>query len=89
MDRDPAPCSAAATRTEQDFLQHLQNAVAQDPDGQWIFIVDQLNTHMFSILPRRLLKRGSFDNRATSSNAIMCEKRNINRQGGLLYSPQG
>jgi hypothetical protein len=36
----------SATRTEQDFLQHIQNTVAQDPDGQWIFIVDQLNTHM-------------------------------------------
>jgi hypothetical protein len=34
------------TRTEQDFLEHIQKTVAQDADGEWVFIVDQLNTHM-------------------------------------------
>jgi hypothetical protein len=33
------------TRTEADFLAHIQQLVASDPQGQWIFIADQLNTH--------------------------------------------
>lgn len=33
------------TRTEADFLQHIQQTVASDPEGKWIFIADQLNTH--------------------------------------------
>lgn len=33
------------TRTEADFLAHIQQLVKSDPQGQWIFIADQLNTH--------------------------------------------
>lgn len=33
------------TRTEADFLQHIQQTVASDPKAKWIFIADQLNTH--------------------------------------------
>lgn len=33
------------TRTETDFVAHLRATVATDPDGEWVFIVDQLNTH--------------------------------------------
>ena len=38
-------CSLGNTRTEEDFVHHIENTVAYDPDGSWIFIVDQLNTH--------------------------------------------
>jgi hypothetical protein len=37
--------SIGATRTEEDFVAHIQQTVALDPEGTWIFIVDQLNTH--------------------------------------------
>ena len=33
------------TRTEKDFVRHVQNTVETDPAGQWTFVVDQLNTH--------------------------------------------
>lgn len=33
------------TRTEPEFLQHLQRTVSGDPQGNWIFVVDCLNTH--------------------------------------------
>lgn len=33
------------TRTEIDFANHIENTLSLDPNGQWIFIVDQLNTH--------------------------------------------
>ena len=33
------------TRTEADFLEHIERTVASDPDASWIFLVDQLNTH--------------------------------------------
>jgi transposase len=33
------------TRTEVDFLLHIQQTVNSDPNGQWIFVSDQLNTH--------------------------------------------
>ncbi len=37
--------SIGPTRTETDFLNHIQKAVASDPQGTWIFVADQLNTH--------------------------------------------
>jgi len=32
-------------RTENDFVAHIKNTLESDPTGQWIFILDQLNTH--------------------------------------------
>lgn len=37
--------SLGDTRKEKDFVAHIEQTVAQDPQGIWIFIVDQLNTH--------------------------------------------
>lgn len=42
----------APTRTEEDFVAHIQETVGTDPDGGWVFIVDQLNTHMSEQLVR-------------------------------------
>lgn len=38
-------CSLGNTRTEEDFVAHIEHTLAYDPDAHWIFIVDQLNTH--------------------------------------------
>lgn len=38
------------TRTEVDFLAHIQQTVATDPQAGWIFIVDNLNTHQSASL---------------------------------------
>lgn len=37
--------TVGATRTEEDFVSHMRTTVATDPAAQWVFIVDQLNTH--------------------------------------------
>lgn len=44
--------SIGDTRTEADFLAHIEQTVALDPDGTWIFIVDQLNIHKSESLVR-------------------------------------
>ena len=44
--------SIGDTRTEDDFVAHIQQTVAQDPNGTWIFILDQLNTHKSESLVR-------------------------------------
>ena len=33
------------TRTEEDFVRHVRETVQQDPQAEWVFVVDQLNTH--------------------------------------------
>jgi hypothetical protein len=42
--------SIGTTRTEADFLAHIQQTVATDPLGVWIFITDQLNIHQSASL---------------------------------------
>jgi transposase len=37
--------SVGPTRTEQDFAEHIERTVDTDPEGEWVFIVDRLNTH--------------------------------------------
>src|SRR4051812_4434249 len=33
------------TRTESDFAGHIERTVATDPEGSWVFVVDNLNIH--------------------------------------------
>jgi transposase len=42
------------TRTEKDFADHIQRAIATDPSAGWIFVVDQLDTHMSASLVREI-----------------------------------
>jgi hypothetical protein len=40
------------TRTEEDFAGHIRCTVEVDPCASWIFVADQLNTHMSEALVR-------------------------------------
>ncbi len=45
--------SCGPTRTEADFLAHLQQTIATDPTAtRWHFVVDNLNTHCSESLVR-------------------------------------
>jgi transposase len=42
--------SIGPTRTEEDFVVHVQQTVNTDPMAGWVFIVDNLNTHQSGAL---------------------------------------
>lgn len=44
--------SLGPTRTEADFATHIRNTVESDPSAHWLFVVDQLDTHMSEGLVR-------------------------------------
>lgn len=46
-----------ATRTEPEFAAHIERTVAADPDGEWVFVVDNLNTHCSETLVRWVAER--------------------------------
>jgi len=50
-----------ATRTEQDFANHIEQCIDQTPSGGWVFVCDQLNTHMSESLVKLVAKRCSID----------------------------
>ena len=45
------------TRTEEDFAAHIERTIDTDPEASWIFVVDQLNTHMSPSLVRLVARR--------------------------------
>jgi len=44
------------TRTEQDFVAHVAQTVATDPEASWVFVVDNLNIHCSEGLARWVAK---------------------------------
>jgi transposase len=44
------------TRTEEDFVEHVRRTIATDPKAGWVFVVDQLNTHISEGLVRLVAK---------------------------------
>jgi transposase len=45
------------TRTEPEFVAHIGRTVDTDPQGEWIFVVDCLNTHMSESLVNFVAER--------------------------------
>ena len=42
------------TRTESDFASHIEQTVATDPGGSWVFVVDNLNIHCSESLVKQV-----------------------------------
>lgn len=45
------------TRSEKDFAQHIKQTIDADPNAEWIFVVDQLDTHKSEALVRLVVDR--------------------------------
>jgi transposase len=53
--------SLGPTRTEADFVAHIAHSLAADPAAEWIFILDQLNTHQSAGLVRLVARECGLD----------------------------
>jgi hypothetical protein len=53
--------SIGPTRTNEDFAAHIQKTIATDPEGEWIFVVDQLNIHQSEALVKLVAKECSIE----------------------------
>lgn len=53
--------SISATRTEEDFANHIAQTLDTDPEAGWIFMVDQLNIHKSESLVRLIAERCDID----------------------------
>lgn len=45
-----------ATRNGQDFADHIERTVQMDPEANWIFVMDNLNTHCGEEVVRRIAR---------------------------------
>ena len=53
--------SLGDTRTEDDFLSHIKQTIAESPASSWILIMDQLNTHKSEGLVRFIAEECGID----------------------------
>lgn len=53
--------SLGPTRTEEDDVAHIQQTIAADPDGTWIFVCDNLNIHLSESLVRFVITACGLD----------------------------
>lgn len=53
--------SIGQTRTEEDFAMHIDRTISTDPEGEWIFVTDRLNTHQSESLVRLVAERCSIE----------------------------
>ena len=44
----------AKTRTAEDFASHISKTVQSDPNGHWVFVMDNLNTHYGEPIVRKV-----------------------------------
>ena len=51
----------SSNRKNSDFLSNIKNLIASDPDAEWIFIADQLNTHKSEGLVRFIAQEINFE----------------------------
>ena len=85
------------TRTEADFAAHIDRTVATDPDAEWVFVTEQLNTHQSESLVRLVADRlGYADDLGTKDKtgilqsmatraAFLCDPTHRSR---LVYTPK-
>ncbi len=45
------------TRTEDDYVRHIERTIDTDPEAKWIFITDNLNTHQSESLVELIARR--------------------------------
>lgn len=49
------------TRNAEDFAAHIMATISSDPDGEWIFVMDNLNTHYGEPIVRAIAKQLGID----------------------------
>jgi transposase len=49
--------SIGPTRTEADFVAHIEKTIDTDPEAEWIFVTDQLDTHRSAQLVELVARR--------------------------------
>lgn len=75
------------TRTETDFVTHIAQTVATDPEARWVFLVDNLNIHGSESLVKYVAQTCDLDvelgkKRQTGGAAIAGEPAGIFRSAG-------
>ena len=72
--------SIGPTRTEADFVAHIDQTIETDPEAGWIFVTDQLDTHRSAMLVELVARRcGIQDDLGTKRKAGILKSKQTRR----------
>lgn len=72
--------SIGPTRTEADFVAHIERTIETDPEAGWIFVTDQLDTHRSATLVELVARRCSIqDELGTKGEAGILKSKQTRR----------
>ena len=72
--------SIGPTRTEADFVAHIDRTIETDPEAGWIFVTDQLDTHRAATLVELVARRcGIQDELGTKGHAGILKSKQTRR----------
>jgi hypothetical protein len=63
--------SIGPSRTEADFATHIDRTIETDPDAGWIFVADQLDTHVSATLVELIARRCGIELMAQSGRDLV------------------
>lgn len=73
--------SIGPTRTEADFVAHIDRTIETDPEAGWIFVVDQLDTHRAATLVELVARHcGIQDELGTKGEAGILKSKQTRRE---------
>ncbi len=85
------------TRNEEDFTNHIKNTISHDLTGKWIFVCDNLNTHLSASLVKLISslinykgdlgvkrKRGILENQETRKSFLQDKSHRVR----FVYTPK-
>jgi hypothetical protein len=75
--------SIGPTRTEKDFVVHVEKTIEVDPEASWIFIVDQLDTHVSAGLVELVARQCGFEDEL--GGKVRRESSSPRRRGARSY----
>jgi transposase len=74
------------TRTEEDFVGHIERTISLDPAAAWVLIVDRLNTHQPEFLVRLVAQQcGIEEDVGVKGNAGILES--MSTRAACFYDP--
>lgn len=78
--------SIGPTRTEADFVAHIDRTIETDPDAGWSFVTDQLDTHRAATLVELVARRCGIE--GIEGIEEIEEELGIKGESGILKSKQ-
>lgn len=77
-----------ATRTEQDYAEHIERTVATDPESSWVFVNDQLNIHQSESLVKLVAKHCGIDEQTLGKKGHSGVLRSLESRKEFLEDPR-